>query len=332
MTDKELRKLSRSELLTLLIEVTEENERLSAILARRELQQDGENASAAADGVTEDVQGVFQSLESTAVGFLKEAREISDQIILEAQERADQMIAEARQQAGQIAGTSAFGAPVQPDADDTELSDEEDTATQGQTDAVFEAVGEVRPPDPDALELPWREHGAEEAEEVEEPAEAEAETVTEFEEAEAEIPEAEAGAEEEPEAASEDEGFELPWLKKKHTEEAEVPGEPFFAEDAEEVSGDTEDTEEVSSSDDLKPLTYAEEVQAEAIPEQPADVQAEAVTEPAEDVQAEAIPEQAADVQAEETPEPEETPAPEEAPQKPLTAIDMLRMMQGGGR
>ena len=94
MTDKELRKLSRAELLTLLIEVTEENERLTGILERRGVQDADGAAGGVPEGVTEDVQGVFHSLESTAVGFLKEARGISDQIILEAQERADEIIAD----------------------------------------------------------------------------------------------------------------------------------------------------------------------------------------------------------------------------------------------
>ena len=328
MTDKELRKLSRSELLTLLIEVTEENERLSEILLRRGLPVQTGDGSSAEEGVADDVQGVFQSLESTAVGFLKEARDISDQIILEAQERADQMIAQAKQQAEQITGR-----PVEDDIpslqDPPGALSEETSVTAGQTEAVLEAVGEVRPPDADAMELPWRARESEEEAETpapeeeeeaaveEEATEAEAEAAVEEDAAEAEAEEA---VEEETEAevheiqevqdglgvtvsevlegsleTPEEEAFELPWLKK----EQEVPAEP-------EVSAEQE-------------VPAEPEVSAE--PEAPAEPE----SQPAPVQEAAAVPQAAA------VPETPAEPEPAPAPQKPLTAIDMLRMMQQGG-
>ena len=362
MTDKELRKLSRAELLTLLVEVTEENERLAAILARRGVQEAGEGA-AVPEGVTEDVQGVFQSLESTAVGFLKEAREISDRIILEAQDRADEMIADAKRKAAQITGgetsfaddaaqttdtftNTADGEIRVPGVDDLLL--EEETTPQEQIDAVIEAQEEIRDPNFDTRELPWRESGTEagtgqlqESEEAREPVKTEDADAWREAEEPAEMPE-DTAQEAEPEPAEEAEPEDA-------VQEAEQAAEPEQAEEAEpDVAGEDAEEEEyvlpwlVKKEDTDEEFAAYEAVSGEASETEPgdSDVSGElrevTVNLPEEDATREA--DAPADNRPEETPaddvtkdvQPEAAPA-EDTRKKPLTAIDMLRRMQQGG-
>ncbi|MBR5970684.1 MAG: hypothetical protein IK016_10135 [Lachnospiraceae bacterium] len=102
MTEKELRKLSRVELLKLLVEVTEENEMLRAQLqgqqelSRRAQIQDSQE-------VRDSVEDVFRTVESTATGFLSKAQGIADQIIEDARVRADRMIHDAEARVAQAA-------------------------------------------------------------------------------------------------------------------------------------------------------------------------------------------------------------------------------------
>ena len=115
MTEKELRKLSRVELLKLLVEVTEENEMLRAQLqgqqelSRRAQIQDSQE-------VRDSVEDVFRTVESTATGFLSKAQGIADQIIEDARVRADRMIHDAEARAAQtapgaVASAGAYAAP-----------------------------------------------------------------------------------------------------------------------------------------------------------------------------------------------------------------------------
>ena len=101
MTDKELRKLSRTELLKLLIEVTEENERLTEEVERLRMggttilvDESGRPAAAPqaapnlSDVPASRLEEIFRSAEFAAGKFLKEAQDIADGIIADAEERA----------------------------------------------------------------------------------------------------------------------------------------------------------------------------------------------------------------------------------------------------
>ena len=93
MTDKELRKLSRAELLGLLIEVTEENERLTAELA--EIKENGVAPGDRDGAAPEETEEVLRSASEAASGFLKEAQQIAQQIIADAQLSASRIRAQA---------------------------------------------------------------------------------------------------------------------------------------------------------------------------------------------------------------------------------------------
>ncbi|MBQ9512957.1 MAG: PHP domain-containing protein, partial [Lachnospiraceae bacterium] len=99
MTDKELRKLSRTELLKLLIEVTEENERLTAendnlraggatILVDENGRPAASNNADLGDVPSARLEEIFRSAEFAAGKFLKEAQDIADGIIADAEARA----------------------------------------------------------------------------------------------------------------------------------------------------------------------------------------------------------------------------------------------------
>ncbi|MBR0091237.1 MAG: hypothetical protein IJP92_06035 [Lachnospiraceae bacterium] len=104
MTEKELRKLSRVELLKLLVEVTEENEMLRAQLqGQQELVQRAQIQDS--QEVRESVEDVFRTVESTATGFLSKAQGIADQIMEDARVRAESIIRDAEAQAGRYTET-----------------------------------------------------------------------------------------------------------------------------------------------------------------------------------------------------------------------------------
>ena len=101
MTDKELRKLSRTELLKLLIEVTEENELLTEEVEHLRaggatilVDESGRPTAAPqaspnlSDVPASRLEEIFRSAEFAAGKFLKEAQDIADGIIADAEERA----------------------------------------------------------------------------------------------------------------------------------------------------------------------------------------------------------------------------------------------------
>lgn len=110
MTEKKLKKLSRAELLEILIAQTKEVERLSAELQRAEAELacrrlKTEKAGDLAHAVLE-VNGVMAAAKEAAAQYLEnikamheEARQESERIIAEAERKADEIIASARKEA-----------------------------------------------------------------------------------------------------------------------------------------------------------------------------------------------------------------------------------------
>lgn len=83
MTDRDLRRLSRAELLELLLEESRENERLRARLKRanerladRKIQM--ENAGSIAEAVLQ-LNGVFEAAEQAAQQYLENVRRIAEE-------------------------------------------------------------------------------------------------------------------------------------------------------------------------------------------------------------------------------------------------------------
>ena len=108
MTDKELRKLGRSELLEMLVAATEENEKLKSRLEQAENQlRDRSIAIGQAGSIAEaalKLNGVFQAAEDAAQQYLENVQRLSSQqdaICRDIQAKAEQEAAEIVQKAKQ---------------------------------------------------------------------------------------------------------------------------------------------------------------------------------------------------------------------------------------
>ena len=118
MTDKELRRLSRSELLEMLIAQTEENDRLKIRLEQAEAQlRDRRIAIDKAGSLAEaalSLNGVFQAAEAAAQQYLENIQRISgqqDAICRSMKEKADKETEQIRQEA------QAYSQKVHAEAD-----------------------------------------------------------------------------------------------------------------------------------------------------------------------------------------------------------------------
>ena len=118
MTDKELRRLSRSELLEMLIAQTEENDRLKIRLEQAEAQlRDRRIAIDKAGSIAEAalaLNGVFQAAEAAAQQYLENIQRISgqqDAICRSMKEKAEKETAQMRQEA------QAYSQKVHAEAD-----------------------------------------------------------------------------------------------------------------------------------------------------------------------------------------------------------------------
>lgn len=106
LTEKELKKLNRYQLLELLLRQTEQSdslqqqiERLQGELAERELRfsQLGSLAEASVY-----ITGLLESAQKTAEIFGEEARKQADRLLTDAQSQAEQILSQARLQAAEI--------------------------------------------------------------------------------------------------------------------------------------------------------------------------------------------------------------------------------------
>ena len=118
MTDKELRRLSRSELLEMLIAQTEENDRLKIRLEQAEAQlRDRRIAIDKAGSLAEaalSLNGVFQAAEAAAQQYLENIQRISgqqDTICRSMKEKTEKETAQIRQEA------QAYSQKVHAEAD-----------------------------------------------------------------------------------------------------------------------------------------------------------------------------------------------------------------------
>lgn len=118
MTDKELRRLSRSELLEMLIAQTEENDRLKIRLEQAEAQlRDRRIAIDKAGSLAEaalSLNGVFQAAEAAAQQYLENIQRISgqqDAICRSMKEKAEKEAEQIRQEA------QAYSQKVHAEAD-----------------------------------------------------------------------------------------------------------------------------------------------------------------------------------------------------------------------
>ena len=300
MTEKELRKLSRVELLKLLVEVTEENEMLRAQLqgqqeiAERAQIQDSQE-------VRDSVEDVFRTVESTATGFLSKAQGIADQIMEDARVRAEQIIRDAETQAARKATYEPFTAAA-PEMQQVieeialEQSPQQSAENAFETDALFEGTNATEVTAKRLTEV-----------RVTEPAPLAAEPEEETEEdLHADIP------------------------------EAEIAGEAYVAAEAEEA--EAEDSEEpeayIAARPRRAPQNRGGVRPATAKSASPA-VYPEQIAPQEDNFRIEGLEDTAAPqwlTETAQTPEagmPQaETPA--EPQEKPLTAIDMLKRLQGG--
>ena len=118
MTDKELRRLSRSELLEMLIAQTEENDRLKIRLEQAEAQLRDRRISIDKAGSLAEaalsLNGVFQAAEAAAQQYLENIQRISgqqDAICRSMEEKAEKETAQMRQEA------QAYSQKVHAEAD-----------------------------------------------------------------------------------------------------------------------------------------------------------------------------------------------------------------------
>lgn len=110
MTERELRKLSRSDLLEMMLTVTRENEQLRQLLTQAQEQLTSrrltiENAGSLAEASMQ-LNGVFEAAQAACEMYTENIRQRSEQqeatcaqLEKETRERCDRMLAEARQQA-----------------------------------------------------------------------------------------------------------------------------------------------------------------------------------------------------------------------------------------
>lgn len=109
MTDKELRKLSRAELLEMLITVSKENEMLRTQIEKQDtLLKEREISLSRAGSIAEaalELNGVFTAAEAAAAQYLENVRrqeDICQRMEEGAKEEAEKIVAEAQQRAGVI--------------------------------------------------------------------------------------------------------------------------------------------------------------------------------------------------------------------------------------
>ena len=102
MTDKELRRLHRSELLEMLISLTEENRRLNDLLEQtrsqlRDRQITIENAGSLAEAAL-SLSGTFQTADAAAQQYLESVRQLTAQ----QEETCREILSQAEQKAAEI--------------------------------------------------------------------------------------------------------------------------------------------------------------------------------------------------------------------------------------
>lgn len=102
MTDKELRRLHRSELLEMLISLTEENRRLNDLLEQtrsqlRDRQITIENAGSLAEAAM-SLSGIFQTADAAAQQYLESVRQLTAQ----QEEACREILSQAEQKAAEI--------------------------------------------------------------------------------------------------------------------------------------------------------------------------------------------------------------------------------------
>ena len=102
MTDKELRRLHRSELLEMLISLTEENRKLNDLLEQtrsqlRDRQITIENAGSLAEAAL-SLSGIFQTADAAAQQYLESVRQLTAQ----QEEACREILSQAEQKAAKI--------------------------------------------------------------------------------------------------------------------------------------------------------------------------------------------------------------------------------------
>ena len=102
MTDKELRRLHRSELLEMLISLTEENRKLNDLLEQtrsqlRDRQITIENAGSLAEAAL-SLSGIFQTADAAAQQYLESVRQLTAQ----QEEACREILSQAEQKAAEI--------------------------------------------------------------------------------------------------------------------------------------------------------------------------------------------------------------------------------------
>ncbi|MBQ6735279.1 MAG: hypothetical protein IJR00_10290 [Lachnospiraceae bacterium] len=334
MTEKELRKLSRVELLKLLVEVTEENEMLRAQLqgqqelAERAQIQDSQE-------VRDSVEDVFRTVESTATGFLSKAQGIADQIMEDARVRAEQIIRDAETQAARRAAYEPFTAAA-PEMQQVieeialEQSPQQSAEDAFETDALFEGTNATEVTEKRLTEVRVTEPAPLAAEPEETPAA----------EMHADVPEAEIAGE--PEIAAEPETEDTAEAEDIAEAETYVAAEPEAEDSAEpeayETEAEPEDAAEPEAYIAAKPRrapqtragvrsAAAQPAAAAVYPEQIAPQEDNFRIEGLEDTAAPQWLTETAQTPEDGMPQAETPAAPQD---KPLTAIDMLKRLQGG--
>ncbi len=102
MTEKDMRKLNRYQLLEMLVVQAERADKLQARLEDAEKQLSDRNIQIASLGSIAEaslqLRGVFQAAQEAADMYLEEARKRAEEIQRQAQEKADALIAQAQAQ------------------------------------------------------------------------------------------------------------------------------------------------------------------------------------------------------------------------------------------
>lgn len=150
MTDKELRHLSRSELLEMLIELIEENDKLKSRLEQAEAQLNDRtisinNAGSIAEAALM-LNGIFQSAENAAQQYLENAKRLSTQ----QEEMCRDMQAKAEAQAAEIMhDAETYSRQVHAEADDymkhVIMKAYELLKNQNDLREIIQSYGEVEP-------------------------------------------------------------------------------------------------------------------------------------------------------------------------------------------
>jgi cell division septum initiation protein DivIVA len=100
MTEKELRKLNRYQLLELLVMQTERVEKLQKQLAQAEAQFNAQDIRLTALGSIAEaslqLNGVFEAAQAAADSYLASARAQADEILENARKQAEQILSEAK--------------------------------------------------------------------------------------------------------------------------------------------------------------------------------------------------------------------------------------------